>query len=891
MNQRPLFKLREVLRSIFHTETMKIIAKYSIRPAIMRSGLFAGLCVLAASCADESLSSPQSLERNIRFEVSLADDWKPGSSVTRGNGGADGNSLHVLTLSGGEKPLYLVPVAKDGISRGNASTRGSLVTTDDMESFGVFASISGTDSGPDYMCNEEVTADNGWQPAHEYRWPGKGSLHINAYSPYVNGVSQEGVISLPSPSDADALELGYKVPADVADQQDLMWSNPADASSSPCSLTFNHALTAIRFSTGSEMSPCTVKEINVNGVNNAGTLNLETGEWSAVEGDASYSVDPNITLSAGDGETYVAAGTPITQGDDTFILMPQTLDASASITLTVESNGSTVVLEASLDGQVWEAGKTITYRLSANPNPETLTLEVEGDFISAYTGSTDAFTVKSSYANGAESLPVKWIAEFVDNNGNVIEQPNWITSITASGNGDTDCTAETVMQDLVFDRISPQTQILQNAADINVTSGNTPYNLASSTGSSAVENTANCYVINAPGKYSLPLVYGNAVKNGSANTQAYTSTSHNSAALKNFVNHLGAAISDPYIYNNSGCTPASAELVWEDELNLVRNVALSTDNHSIEFDIPHNTIRQGNALVAVRDAGGNIMWSWQLWVTDYVPGSSVIELPMSSGSISFYPRSVGEVLGGDVTTFTETSVNVRFTQIEVPEGLEPLQKTVKFTQSGITISTPDCFTYYQWGRKDPMMSDVDQWYNSRHQEIKELSMNQLNTLPAGASVEQEWILTPDVFWECEHDFRFAHTNLWNANLSTTAHVKTVYDPSPVGAMVSAATTALLNLFKSATIKHITDDASLRPGFYITMPGGQELYFFALGYRSSSNGVATNQGELGEYWFETAVSSTESRALVLSSVSSSEPTIVLQGQSRGQAFGVRPMLEP
>ena len=60
---------------------------------------------------------------------------------------------------------------------------------------------------------------------------------------------------------------------------------------------------------------------------------------------------------------------------------------------------------------------------------------------------------------------------------------------------------------------------------------------------------------------------------------AYTSQSSGTYVLKTFVNHLDAAITDPYIYNNAGCTPLDAVLVWQDEENLVTNVRLSSDKH------------------------------------------------------------------------------------------------------------------------------------------------------------------------------------------------------------------------------------------------------------------------------------------------------------------------
>ena len=61
-------------------------------------------------------------------------------------------------------------------------------------------------------------------------------------------------------------------------------------------------------------------------------------------------------------------------------------------------------------------------------------------------------------------------------------------------------------------------------------------------------NTANCYVVNARAPYTLPLVYGNAAKNGGIHSAAYTSAVSGNYIITNFVNHLDARITDPYIY-------------------------------------------------------------------------------------------------------------------------------------------------------------------------------------------------------------------------------------------------------------------------------------------------------------------------------------------------------
>lgn len=867
---------------------MKIPSNHNMLSAAIKVMSVGIIALTAGACTDNTFDSSVSSHGEIRFEVSIAEGWNPLGDATRSSGCA---TPGVITLLSGDKPLYLVPSVEEGISLSPfPSTRGTQLTSDNITDFGVFASIVGTESGPDYMCNEEVTSERNWTTLHNYRWPGEGELHLNAYTPYIATAASEGITSLPSPSATGNLKIDYTVPSKVSDQEDLMWSEPRDASASPCDITFNHALTAIRFAAGSELTPCTVKEIAIKGIANTSTLDLETGEWASPTGSASYSVNPDVDLVATDGSQYVASGTSIVDGDNTFLLMPQDLGEEASVALTIESNGTETTLEASLNGQTWSPGKTITYHLSASPDKNVLTLDITGNFASVYTKGADYYTVTSTLQQGATTVPVKWISEFVDDDGNVIEQPEWITEMTSSGTGVTECTAITTLQDCVFKQISPQSQILQSAADINQSSGNTPYNLASSTGQPIVENTANTYIINAPGKYSLPLVYGNAIKDGAANSSAYTATTHNKYALKNFVNHLGNGITDPYIYNNSGCEPADATLLWEDGLGLVKNVALSEDGKSIEFDIPQNSIRQGNALIAVRDKSGAIMWSWQLWITDYVPASQTVDIPVSGKTYQLYKRSVGDIIGGDITDFAPRSVWVRFTQTDVPDELEPLQKTVMFTQSGVTITTPDCFTYYQWGRKDPMMSEMMQWYNADHEIITSLNLNDIEAhLPAGQTVEQCWILTPTVFWKSAHNFNFEHTNLWNTNLSETSPVKTIYDPSPLGSMIPIRT-LYRDLIQEATLTiEATSADSRKAGFYFTL-SGDELYFPLFGYREGTTGGIANAGTVGEYWTSYPVNRSEGASLVLRGDDTSTHATTEQ-EPRAHGFGVRPMLEP
>ena len=83
-------------------------------------------------------------------------------------------------------------------------------------------------------------------------------------------------------------------------------------------------------------------------------------------------------------------------------------------------------------------------------------------------------------------------------------------------------------------------------------------------------STANTYVVNTPGYYKFPFVYGNAIKNGVANTEAYTN--QGGASQANFVNHLGVGLQSPYLEGNAGCTPSSVEVTFQTTNGLIKNL-------------------------------------------------------------------------------------------------------------------------------------------------------------------------------------------------------------------------------------------------------------------------------------------------------------------------------
>ena len=784
-----------------------------------------------SGCTDDSLSSDKSDSRRISFRVSTS------SLATRSD--SERKSLNPITLSGGDDPLYLLPTITESSDNNSSPTRSSQVNSENILSFGVFAGYASdaTSSSylPNYMANEEITRSSGWTTKEEYFWPGAGALHINAYSPFFSS-SDNGIISVNN--EPGKLTLSYETPASVENMEDILYATPINASSSPCDLTFNHALTAIRFVTGSKFSPCTIKSIKISGARSQGSLNLESGEWTLTDKTADFTVSPNITLSASGGSSFVASDTPIATDSLTFLLLPQTLGEEAKIEIVTECNSKETTLSSSLTNVIWNEGKTITYHLSTSS--DQLILDVTGDFNTPYTGTTREFNVKSYMTKGGDSIPVRWKAEFIDENDQPVATPSWIEDFTSEAKGDTLGAYTSTVNKMIFEDISPESKELQDAPDINARSGISPYNLSNSTGASTIENTANTYVINAPGRYMLPLVYGNAIKNGVANTEAYTLSSHsrNTKLLKDFINHKGEAITSPYINQNSGCMPKDAVMICEDELYVVQNITLSEDKDFIIFDIPQSTIRQANAIVAVRDEDDNVMWSWQIWVTNYNPDNGYKTVSTSGGTSYIASAVLGFIGGGDKVLFTEASANVKFTQIDLPDDVEPMTVTVRLTQEAKETLTPDCAPYYQWGRKDPMMSSANQWYNADHQEIENLPTSTVAT-DGDPDLIEKFIEHPQTFFMAQHvsskEISLPYYNLWNVT-QNDKNVKSIYDPSPVGYVVPFKEPLQTLFMASYPISFVaSSSASQKAGFYFTDEAGETFFFPNMGYRSSTTG--------------------------------------------------------
>ena len=794
----------------------------------IKKNLYRGFCnwglpvllsvFLFASCKDD-LQTSVCTGPGISFSVSDGTLWH----VTRAAGIPEEKNtppdslLGVLPLQAGDggDGLYLHALLSD--NTGNTlrdservETRSAPVT--DMETygnFGVFAYLyQGAWDGsatPDFMYNTEVRGEGGvWSPTADYNWPGKGKkLRFFAYAPY----NAQGIV-VPAPDEAGSPSLTCTVPDEVDLQKDLLVAASGELAgdhNAMAPLAFRHALTSVRFVVGDDMQKGRVTKITLRGVYGKAVYNMDDDSWSgfAEIKDFSQSLDKEVNGQSGEEITPAAC---------TFMMIPQGLPENAEIEVgfTDDMTGTERTLKASIAATTWSQGKRVTYRISTSSISIVPTFSVTAPADFTYAGGSNTYSV-TSYASvsrpgdATKTVAVAWTAEFIEDDGmggyTVISRPDWLTAFTTSDAGSTAGSSfpatVAAQQGVTF---NPHNDVLKAAAPVSGT-----YDLATQ-GGTATMNTANCYVINAPGRYSLPLVYGNAVKNGTTNSSAYTSTASGSNVLQTFVNHLDAPITDPYIYNNADCTPDNAVLLWQDEQNLVTDVALSSDGKSLTFEVGAATIKQGNALVAVRDASNRIMWSWHIWVTDFVPGLPPTVTPRYEPSETQRDKVVTNLQGvkytfmgvnigwcdAETTTYDARSVKVRFTQTTTG-----VTQVITLTQASHTTSDSGFGnqTYFQFGRKDPMLPgvtsasgsvvDKDCYSDSGY------TFDKSGIIPVSIATS---ILNPHVFYSNDIDNNpyydrdwcaTLYNNLWDADYTGTTEndntvVKTIYDPSPSG---------------------------------------------------------------------------------------------------------------
>ena len=644
------------------------------------------------------------------------------------------SSIELSSVDG--KTLYANCDERRGIRMHNnvdyKTTRGSIITQDNFyDSFALYGYVYGSSSGWSSVSgstsvNEKIDgiemkkgSGNDYNASGVY-WPGgSNKATFFAVAPYSAKPSVTANQGGP--------QITYTVPQDVSSQEDLLIAKSdddvtCDGKNAP-SLTFNHALAAIKFQQGTLTGYSSISKVEISGVNNKGTLSsFETPSW---------------TEQTKDGSTNTYS---ISSLNDVMFLMPQTIPDEAEIKVTFSDGSKSQEFTAKLkddDNTSWQAGHQYTYSLSIN--------KIIGEFIFEVTSLTESvpvdggsanFTVKSYYKYGdGKTVAIPWSCKNIE------------SSETISGGGEN--TEETVSVGITKNTSSSHTENLKKATAKGT--ADAPFNLADPDNKRQDQYTANCYVISAPGVYKLPLVYGNGIYNGSPNNYCYNTST-------NYMNHEGTSINSlmPYIYGHGYDPPSGsdgAEVVWTSSTDLVKDAKISSDGKYLIFTVDMSTICQGNAVVAAK-YNGTIVWSWHIWVTDTQLTT------YTYGSYNF----LNMPLGFFDATRDARSINMFFSQSKGGKT-----KSLTISQAG-DASTVCTALFYQWGRKDPFRTSG---HNVNDGGVAQsIAIQNPNIFYKGSSYD----------WSSpKNNNGFDYWNVGNTSTNTSTTVtKSIYDPSPAG---------------------------------------------------------------------------------------------------------------
>ena len=112
-------------------------------------------------------------------------------------------------------------------------------------------------------------------------------------------------------------------------------------------------------------------------------------------------------------------------------------------------------------------------------------------------------------------------------------------------------------------------------------------------------------------------------------------------------------------YNNAETVGANS-IIAQADFDTQNN-----EDYWITFEMPA-TLHAGNALIAAKNIGGDILWSWHIWV----PSTTITSSTYGISSVQMMDRNLGALV--------------------IAEG-----------DASTDIAVESCGMFYQWGRKDP----------------------------------------------------------------------------------------------------------------------------------------------------------------------------------------------
>ena len=699
--------------------------------------------------------------------------------------GAEGLSLLETTVEG-VNPVYQP-----------AATRGTITTNDNFaglnKPFAIFATKEGS-TAANYLYNEKVNVDGTMVNPVKWKKSESSKLKFFAVHPATNGAN-----SMVTTTSGTNPVVNYAPDTNVKKQFDLLVANTNpfnydDYVSQKIPIAFSHATTAVLFKVGNELTyKQKVKKIEIKNVIGDGTYDIAKNEWTVGTSKKTFELD----LSAAPFSTATNAGSIMNGGDGTFFMVPQDIPDEAYVLITFVS-GKTVKANIGGTGKKWVAGTTKTYTISNSKDLEdrTLTLTINAaKNIFDYNETNVPFTVTSYSEVTGSGRPAKaepWTITKYESSADgttwTVGKPSMVAAMSSeSGNGGTSADACTMTftndyHDYKAEREAALKAAPEATGTVDLSKVNGP------------QETANCYVVSASGKYSFPMVYGNAIKNGATNTSSYTSSYPASEHI--FNKFWGASeINSPYITGAN-----DAKVLWTSTPDIVSDVTINNGN--VEFKVNKDKMKEASVIIGVTNntlGTYNVLWSWHIWITS----KDVVNT--DNGYFMLEPLGFRHTEWHGTTYEKDRKVRLTVTQTRTGKTAQ-----VEFTQKASALVRKGQAMYYQQGRKDPLYPSNGMTLQSTGTEpngynrgmlpywsvkmplimarFRTYNPNDPGIGKGEANGDWMWINFSDqgdgtkYYSHAEHATYF---NLWDVNncvgyQNPDAFVKTVYDPSPAG---------------------------------------------------------------------------------------------------------------
>ena len=289
--------------------------------------------------------------------------------------------------------------------------------------------------------------------------------------------------------------------------------------------------------------------------------------------------------------------------------------------------------------------------------------------------------------------------------------------------------------------------------------------------------SANCYIVSNAGFYKFKTVKGNSSE---------------------FVGNV-----------------ASAAILWEtfatsetpECLDLIK--AVDYENGYLAFQTA-GTFKEGNAVIAAKDASGNILWSWHIWLTD---------------------QPQGQVYYNDAGTMMDRNL-------------------------GATSATPGDVAalglLYQWGRKDPFLSGGSILSSTQAESTitwpSAVSSNSSTGTISYATANPTTFIT---YNSSNYDWYYTGSSSTDNTRWTTSETnKSIYDPCPAGWRVPDG--GLIGVWSKAldspfTQSSLYDSTNAGMNFSGRFGADQTIWYPASGSHYYDDGSLYDVGGRCSYW--------------------------------------------